>query len=96
MENKMSELKFNFRSAGKTNDGRPDQTAKAFDRKIIFMNGKRIGPNITPKERDALQSWAISKGFAIVSLYSETKKGRTSDWAKTEPVAIGSIPRLAA
>jgi hypothetical protein len=84
----MSDLKFHYRSAGKVIDGRPDRTQTDHDRKLIMMNGTRITPNLKPDEKKALQAWALTKGFSVVSVYSETKNGRTATWARTEPVAL--------
>ena len=91
----MSALKFTYRSAGKVSDGRPDRSSSTNDRKAIFVNGKRLTPNIDAKTKAALDKWSLSKGFGIVSLYSETKAGKTAYWARTEPVAI-ETPRMAA
>ena len=84
----MAKLKFTYRSAGKVGDGRPDRHETFHDRKKIMVNGKPVSPNMAPKDHKLLQDWALSKGFAIVSLYNEVKRGRSATWARTEPVAL--------
>jgi hypothetical protein len=88
----MAKLGFSFRHAGQITDGRPDRASTPVDKKIIRFNGEIISPNIHGKEKEALDKWALSKGFFIQAIGSENAKdGETRTYVKTIPTALQPI-----
>jgi hypothetical protein len=84
-------LKFTYRSAGTAEDTRADRVGTSHDRKKILLNGEPLSPNMDKDTKQALDQWALTKGFGIVSVYSDTKCGHTATWARTEPTVLPKL-----